>query len=211
MKVKSPYIIIDASSYINLSAFEYRFGTLLTVLAEAVTLRYSATVNQEVAHHWDNKLPDSLSRSSKIHYPKKYTLNDYEKWLFDQISQSSKDKGEKHNFAVALDLFLTQKRSNLVFLIDDDTALAGPLKQVKQAFPIIKIWNSFDVVLYLYLLKSQTKPFPYETAQAALQTLHGKTTSHNPQTNAKKTKARHKKLRNYQTYLDRIKMLDRRH
>jgi hypothetical protein len=43
-------------------------------------------------------------------YRLKYTQTEYEQRLFDKISESEENKGEKENFVVALDLF------NLVFL-----------------------------------------------------------------------------------------------
>ncbi len=206
------YVVIDTSSYINLSAYQYRDGTLLNVLDEAVTLRYSSTVNQEVARHWNNSLPDSLSRSAKIHYPEKYNQDDYEQRLFDSINPSSKDKGEKHNFIVALDLFLIQKQSNLIFLLDDDTALRGCLNEVKGTFPFVKIWNSFDAVLFLYFLQHKKQSlFTLEVAKDALRQLHRQTISSNPQTAQEKAKEWEKKLNSYKTYLDRIYKLNRRY
>ncbi len=205
--MKSIYVIIDASSYINLSAFEYRFGTLLTVFAKEVTLRYSSTVNQEVAHHWDNNIPDTLSRSAKIHYLQKYAQDEYERRLFDEIRDTSKDKGEKDNYAAALDLFFIKKKSDLVFLIDDEKALLeGCLGEVKLAFPIIRIWNSLDVVLFLYFLNR--KIFPLEVAESALQELHKRTIpKDDPNMDKEKMKERRKKHSKYLKYLQRIEKL----
>ena len=205
--MKSIYVIIDASSYINLSAFEYSLGTLLTVFANEVTLRYSSTVNQEVARHWNNSIPDDWARSAQIHYPNKYTPDEYERRLFDEIRETSKDKGEKDNFAIALDLFLMEKKSNLVFLIDDDKALLeGCLNEVKRAFPIIRIWNSFDVVLFLYFLKREV--FPLEVAETALQVLHKQTIpKDDPNMDKEKMKERLKKHSKYLKYLKRIEKL----
>ncbi len=205
--MKSIYVIIDASSYINLSAFEYSLGTLLTVFANEVTLRYSSTVNQEVARHWNNSIPDDLARSAQIHYPNKYTQDEYERRLFDEIRETSKDKGEKDNFAIALDLFLMEKKSNLVFLIDDDKALLeGCLGEVKLTFPIIRIWNSFDVVLFLYFLKR--KIFPFEVAERALEELHKQTIpKDDPNMDKEKMRERQKKHSKYLKYLKRIKKL----
>lgn len=202
--MKSLYVIIDASSYINLSAVEYRFGTLLNVLAKEVTLRYSLTVNHEIANHWADNLPDSLKRSAMIHQLKKHTRDEYEKGLFDDIGQTSRNKGEKDNFAVALDLFFTKKKRNLIFLTDDDNALEGCLKEVKNAFPLIKFWNSFDVVLFLY--SSEKKNFPLEMAEKAVRVLHRQTLPHNPsQTDKNKMRERSNRRSRYLKYLKRIR------
>ncbi|GEM_PF-1959682 len=209
--MKSIYVIIDASSYINLSTVEHRFlntDTLLDAFGEEVILRYSSTVNQEISSHWDNNMPDSLKRSAKIHQLEKYGQGEYEKRLFDDISQTSRDQGEKDNFAVALDLFFIQKKMNLVFLTDDDKAISGCLNEVKDAFPIIKIWNSFDAVLFLYSLKR--KDFFMEAAENALQDLHKLTTSDNEKTDPRKMSERLKKLARYKKYLERIEKLHKR-
>lgn len=203
--MKSIYVIIDASSYINLSAYQYGEVTLLNVLDKTVTLRYSSTVNQEVAHHWANTMPDSLTRSAKIHRPKKYTAHDYEQILFDNISQTDRDKGEKDNFAVAIDLFLTKKRTNLIFLTDDDKAieLNGCLYEVKSAFPIIKIWNSFDVVLFLYFVHK----LRLDIAEDALKDLNRQIIPNDPNVRPEKMVKRQKNLARYGINLYRIKKL----
>lgn len=211
--MKSVYIIIDASSYINLSSFEYRFGDLLSTLSKEVTLRYSSTVNQEVARHWKKKLPDNLERSAKIHYPKQYEIEEYEEILFDKVTLGTQNKGEKHNFSIALDLFLNQKKSNLVFLIDDEMALKGILQEARKTFPIIKIWNSFDVVLYLFLLKKNT--FPIEVAKRAIRQIYKQTLPTIPpegrlsETFKDKMRKKEKSLTNYLKYLNRIQKLHR--
>ncbi len=204
--MKSIYVIIDASSYINLSALEYRFGTLLTVFDKEVTLRYSSTVNQEIARHWNNKMPGDLKRSAQIYSLEKYTHEEYEQKLFDKILKTSKDKGEKDNFAVALDLFFMKKKSDLVFLYDDDKALEGFLNEVKYAFPIIRTWNSFDVVLFLYFLNK--KVFPLEVAERALHELHKQMIpKDDPNMDKEKMEAKLKKRSKYLKYLERIKKL----
>lgn len=205
--MKSIYVIVDASSYINLSAYEYRFGTLLSVLNRIVTLRYSSTVNQEISRHWNFDMPDPLERSNKIYYPRRFTEDGYEQRLFDQVSQTTRNKGEKDNFAVTIDIFLEERKRNLVFLTDDDNALAlnGILNEVKRAFPIVNIWNSFDVVLFLYFV--ERKKFPFEVAKEAIRTLNRQMLPNDPAMDPIKMKERQKNLEQYRVCLHRIRKL----
>lgn len=206
MKSKSIYVVIDASSYINLSAIEYAFGTLLNMLAKQVIIQVSSTVNQEIVRHSTSNIPDSLRRSSQIHYPEKYNRVQYEQRLFDQIGLTERNRGEKDNFAIALDLFIIKRKSILIFLTDDDIALDGILDEVKNAFPIVKIWNSFDVILFLYFLNK--KLFPLEMAQRALNDLHKQTIpASDPNMNREKMREKLKRQSRYFKYLDRVAKL----
>ena len=195
--------IIDTSSYVNLSKVELRFGTLLSILANEVTLRFSAEVNKEITRHWSKKMPTDIERSSRVHYPKNLSIEDYERKLFERITR--RNKGEKHNFSIAVELFLAKKR-NLIFLIDDENALRGSLNEVKDAFPIMRIWNSFDAVLFLFLLKGKTM-FPIDVATGALRDLHAKTATDDEKMDREKTQQRITKLRRYHKYLERIQKL----
>lgn len=209
MTMRSIYVIIDTSSYINMSAFEYRFGTLLSVLAKEVILRHSSSVNGEIANprHWHDNMPTNLERSAQVYYPQKYTYIEYERRLFDKISESKENKGEKENFAITLDLILKERRRNLIFLMDDDKALnpQGCLEEVVHAFPLIKIWNSFDAVLFLYFLKRAV--FPYEIADEALKVLHKQTLSDDPDMDPKKMQKKLRKLEKYRKSLERIRKI----
>jgi hypothetical protein len=190
------------STDINLNAVEYRFGTLLNMLEKEVVLRYSSTVNQEIAGD-SNPKPDSLKRSAKIHPLKKYSQSEYESRLFDEISQTSRNKGEKDNFAVAPDLFFTKKQNNLIFLTDDENAVEGALKEVKNAFPLITFWNSFDTVLFLYFLGK--KNFPFEMAEKAVADLHKQMLPHASQPDKNKMQEKIKQRSLYLQYLKRIR------
>ncbi len=202
------YTIIDASSFLNLLEFEYYRGTLLDVLATEVILRYSSTVAQEIQRHNPSSI---MAINNQIYHPQRYNIDEYESRLFDVVSQSDENKGEKHNFGIALDFFTAERKRNLIFLTDDDKAIEenGCLNEVMHAFPIIKIWNSFDVVLFLYFIKK--KEFPFDIANTALKELHKCTIPRDaPEMSRDKMQMRRKKLRNYQQSLDRIKTLHRR-
>ena len=192
-----------------MSAFEYRFGTLLSVLAKEVILRYSSTVNGEIANprHWHDNMPTDIERSAQVWYPNKYAIEEYEQRLFDKISEKTSDKGEKENFAVALDLIISERKRNIVFLMDDEKALnpQGCLEEPCHAFPLIKIWNSFDAVLFLYFLRKEI--LPYEAADEALKVLHKQTLRDDPDTDPKKMQKKLRKLAKYRKSLERIRKI----
>lgn len=210
--MRSIYVIIDTSSYINMSAVKYRFGTLLNVFAKEVTLRYSSTVNREISNprHWHDGMPTSFERSAQVYYPQKYDQVEYEQRLFDEISESEENKGEKENFAVAIDLITQERRRNIIFLMDDDKALnpQGCLEEISHAFPLIKIWNSFDAVLFLYFLKKEI--FPYEVAEGALRELHNQTLPDDSRIAEEKMQKKLQKLAKYRQGLIRIRKIHER-
>lgn len=196
--------VIDTSSYVNLSKIELGFGTLLSLFAKEVTLRFSSEVNQEIARHWNPNMHTSSQRSNKVHFPIGLGQKEYERRLFDETSR--RNRGERLNFAVAIDLFLAKNKRNLVFLIDDENALRGSLNEVKDAFPIMRIWNSLDVVLYLFLTKGKTI-LPIDIATDALRTLNAEMATDDEKMDPIKTQKRIEKFRRYYKYLGRIQKL----
>jgi len=54
------------------------------------------------------------------------------------------------NFIVSVDQLHHIKKNSVIFITDDKKALRGILSDWLTAFPGIKIWTSYEVVLYLY-------------------------------------------------------------
>jgi hypothetical protein len=126
--------------------------SLLNLLNEVVTIKYSPEVNREITRLLSSTSADEvLSRGNKIHSFRKLTEAEYEQRLVAKVlSYPLPNKGEIDNLAVAIDLFMMGK-TGLVFLTDDDNALRGCLSELMLAFPICQVWNSLDAVLFLYL------------------------------------------------------------
>jgi hypothetical protein len=82
------------------------------------------------------------------------------------------------------------------------------LEEVSHAFPLIKIWSSFDAVLFLYFLKREV--FPYETADEALKVLHRQNLPDDPDMDQKKMQKKLQKLAKYQKSLERIRKIHAR-
>lgn len=193
--------IIDTSSYVNLSKIEIRIGTLLDILSSEVTIRFSSEVNKEITRHWNNNMPSVEQRNRQVHYLRRTKPSVYETRLFDIINDNN--KGERNNFISALDLFLKNNNRNLVYLIDDENALRGCLKEVKGSFPIMIFWNSLDVVLYLYFVGNKRK-FPFDIAKDALRSLNAEMATDDDRMDPEKTQKRIQKFSLYNTLLERI-------
>jgi hypothetical protein len=142
---------IDTCSYINLTNFEFYKGTLLKLLYEKVNIRFCSEVNYEISRHYDPRMPDSLARSSGIYRPQKYTHPQYEKRIFDNnVKREDGNKGERDNFAAMLDFYLNHTNTNgIIFLSDDLKAIDVAFGEAITSFPICRIWNSFDSILFL--------------------------------------------------------------
>jgi len=171
--------IIDACSYIYLEESDFRATigdndySLLNLLDEVVTIKYSPEVNREITRHISSTSADVLSRGNKIHSFRKLTEAEYEQRLVAKVlSYPLPNKGEIDNLAVAIDLFMMGK-TGLVFITDDDNALRGCLSELMPAFPICQVWNSLDAVLFLYLnlYKRKKLKFTYNIAKNAIQYL----------------------------------------
>jgi hypothetical protein len=149
--------IIDTCSCIYLGQSAFRQRNLLLYLHERVNLYYSKEVSLEIEDHFDKGIPSFLLKKGKfIHLPKRYINDEYEKRVVGEVllsRVSGGNKGEIDNFIISVDLAHHIKKNGVVFITDDDNALNGNLKGWIEAFPSIKIWNSFDVILYLYAEK----------------------------------------------------------
>ncbi|MFQ3597354.1 MAG: hypothetical protein SNJ55_05000 [Chloroherpetonaceae bacterium] len=202
--------IIDASSCNYLSRCQINTGagkTLLELLSNQVVFRFSSKVHTEV--NAGRRQP--LVSNAQVYPINKSKMDEYEQSLFGNVAQISKDKGEKHNFAVMLDLFLEKKQRGLIFLIDDISAKRNIFSNLFPAFPIALIWSSLDVVLFLYLLNGRSnnaeKTFSYEVAQTALNDLNSALATDDPRMKEEKTRERQETIKRYREHLDRIKAI----
>ena len=200
--------IIDTSSYINLSHEDsYAVGkTLLSLLSEKINIKFSSEVNREISRHHTALMPSSTERSAKVYRlscKKIKTYKEYESRLFDQVSQrGDANIGEKHNLIVALDNYLNKRTKGLIFLTDDQKAMNGILNEAVHSFPLYQIWNSFDVILFLYI---EHKLFDRDFAMNAIRDINAEIAKANlPNTNHKKVEERLKVFKTYMSRLERI-------
>lgn len=201
---------IDACSYINLSQDDcYINGkTLLDLLSKEVNLRFSNEVNREISRHYNSLMPNSQKRASKVYKlsnKKIKTYKHYEQRLFGNVSKSSNsDRGEKYNLIACLDDYLCNKKVGLIYLTDDSKALNGILKDSIYSFPIIQVWSSFDVILFLLLRNNH---FGIEFAEAAIRDINAELgKSSTPNTSHVKTQRR---IAIFKDYINKAKMVNK--
>lgn len=194
---------IDTSSYINLNKCEYNTGTLLHLLYEEVTIRFSSEVNQEIANHYDIRMPDDLKRSAQIYRTRRNSIDKYRELL--ELNGSANDLGEKDNFVSIIDLFFDRKIIGLVFLTDDIKAIErGCLYPQIKAFPFYRVWNSLDVILFLFIIKrSISKDFALDF----LRDINRNMTTDDDRMDPRKTQERINKFRDYARYLELISLV----
>ena len=196
--------IVDTSSYINLTKYEFNQGTLLDRLIKNSAVKLSPYVNSaEIENHTNDNIPPIERRINHVYHPKKRSIAVYEQILFGEILKNgAPNKGEKDSIAILLDILLTSnQRTCLVFLTDDYQSLRGCLHSVNKSLPFYIIWNSYDVVLYLYMFD---KVFTESVAKEALKELHKITSTNDPNMDPKKNNKRIKMLRSYITSIECI-------
>lgn len=201
---------IDTCSYINLSQDDcYINGkTLLTLFSKEVNIKFSNEVNYEISRHYTDLMPASQERASNIYKlsnKRIKTYKDYEERIFGSVSEKGdKNRGEKYNFIASLDDYLVNKKVGLIYLTDDSKAINGILNNSIFCFPIIQIWNSFDVILFLLLRNNH---FGIEFAEAAIRDINAELAKANlPNTSQDKTQ---KRIAIFKEYINKAKFVSR--
>lgn len=148
--------IIDTCSCIYLSYAEFQQSTLLRHLHNVANLNYSKEVYLEIQDHKDKGLPAFIQNQRLILKTLKYSMDDYEMRMLARVLPSRKKKGSKgeiDNFLLTIDQLHHMKKGAVVFITDDETAINGILQAWLPSFPALKLWSSYEVVLYLYAEK----------------------------------------------------------
>lgn len=160
--------IIDTCSCLCLANAEFMQNSLLYYLNGKAHLNYSNEVHIELRDHNSKGLPlfihDKRNRISSI----KYSINEYERRMLGKTlaSRSKNDKGEIDNFIISVDQLHQINKNSIIFITDDKKAIRGILSDWIDAFPAIKFWTSYEVVLYLYAENSiPTKEIALEMIQ----------------------------------------------
>ncbi|NVM64487.1 hypothetical protein FHW88_002776 [Mucilaginibacter sp. SG538B] len=152
--------IIDTSSCIVLSNSEFQQTSLLSHLKERSNFQFSHEVEIELNDHRDKGLPSFLFRGKKTLSTRLHTIEEYEKRMVGKpltsrvqrklTGEPKNNKGEIDNYAVAIDQVHHIKRSGLIYITDDKKAINSFATEYSEAFPAIRLWTSFDVLLFLY-------------------------------------------------------------
>lgn len=196
--------VIDTCSCVYLSRVEFRQKTLLRHLFDSVTLCVSKEVSLEITDHKDKGLPKFIQNRALVTQPQKHTMNDYETRMMGKVLPSRKkkgDKGEIDNFIVAIDQIHHMKKGMMVYITDDQNAINGNLDRWIDAFPAIRYWTSYDVVLFLYAEKIiPSKDIALEMVKDIIATTAPELSERSEKTAAKITKT----LSDYNRKIDNI-------
>lgn len=145
--------IIDTNTCIHLSNTGFRQKTLLEYFNSKAFLCYSKEVHLELRDHKDKNLPAFIHNQKRKLPTGLYSISEYEKRLVGKqlLSRKKKgDKGEIDNFLVSVDQIHHFKKSNVIYITDDEKASNGFIKDWIGSFPTISFWTSYDVILFLY-------------------------------------------------------------
>lgn len=145
--------IIDTCSCLCLNQAEFRQNSLLYYLNGKAFLNYSNEVEIELRDHRQKGLPNFIYDAKRKVRPMKFSMNEYERRMLGKTLVSrvkNGNKGEADNYIVSVDQLHEIKKNSIIFITDDKKAIRGILAEWIPSFPGIKIWTSYEVVLYLY-------------------------------------------------------------
>jgi hypothetical protein len=138
---------------VYLANAEFMQKTLLKHLYDNVNVNFCREVHLEILEHKDKGLPKFIQKGHLKIRSHKFSIDNYETRMLGKILPSRKkggNKGEIDNFIVAVDQIHFLKKYPPVFITDDEKALNGSLLEWLNSFPAIRVWTSYEVVLYLY-------------------------------------------------------------
>lgn len=145
--------LIDTCSCIYLGQAEFQQKTLLKYLYDITKLIYSNEVSLEIRDHKKEGIPDFIDNTRLRLGPRKMSISMYEKKMLGKTLPSRKkggNKGELNNLIIALDQIHHLKLNTSIFITDDKNAINGLLSGWLAAYPSIRLWTSFEVLLFLY-------------------------------------------------------------
>lgn len=97
---------------------------------------------------WNLTYPAQLELALLSHFVDKTEIN------------IDKNAGERRNFCATVDLVRKDECRHVIFLIDDERAVEGFLRNAFNTFRVACIWNSLDFVLYLYIRHKRSMSLP---------------------------------------------------
>jgi hypothetical protein len=195
--------VIDTNSYIYLNKCSvFREKTALELLHNNVNIIFSPAVEDEIVDYFEPPMPTAQQRRAHIKRTSYLRLQDYELRLFgNNLAKRAKDKGERDNFSVLIDLYLGGKKTGTIFLSDDDEALKRVLVDKLGCFPIFHRWSSHDVIIFLYLVKAIPKK---EFAEDAIRDLDNIIVPNSTKNREVTTARKQERIAKYLGYINQI-------
>lgn len=169
--------IVDTCSLINWQEVELGKRTLYSWLRDEFEVQYSRAVWDEIRQHrhqiesrvirrrgedfvWEYSAISTceralftpfISRTVEAGICRQCGQTIWREQAFTPDLTDTRDRGERYNCCIALDIVRTGTYRQVVFLTDDRRAIQSYVTPVFETFPLGQIWTSLDFVLYLFM------------------------------------------------------------
>ena len=192
-----PICVVDTCSLVYLSDIELGTKTLPRWLFDEFNVIYSKIVHEEIGDNigkmgQDARRCSGRTKGEKNVWPlsqvktiervlfaspffRKFEVGRcprcrrprIENTQYEPDLESTEEQGERHNCCISLDVVMSTKHQQVIFLTDDHKAIRDYVKPVFDVFPLGTIWSSQDLILHIFL--RHRRQIVLESAQAAIQ------------------------------------------
>ncbi len=163
--------VLDTCSIINLDNVVLAQRDILYYVRCFFDVRVCQTIREELQRHMDRESNQEISYWNSFLSKQTYLptiLTDDRNIIGPFYSNppatfDDRNRGERGNARVALELLLTRTIGHAIFVTDDKNASNAFLESMRQSFPGIHLWTSVDVILYVgaVLLKERRAEFDH--------------------------------------------------
>jgi len=172
--------VVDTCSIINLDEIVLAKHDVLYYVRYFFDVRVCSAITEEFERHRD------LVRSREVSYWRSFlnsrryvpsVLTDDCTTLGPFYTSAPSFNGLRHagehgNARVALELLVTCKAGQTIFVSDDKEASNAFLESMRCSFPGVHLWTSIDVVLYLGAILLKQKKTSFESIREAIRAVY---------------------------------------
>jgi hypothetical protein len=169
--MSKPIIIIDTNSLSHLSEVEINREKSHRWLWKYFDIRTCRTIKNEFSKNINQATASSKvinKRLDKIIIADKYKEQIESRWLtkyYYKKSLSKEDEGQTHLATSIVELSYYKKFTQIILVTDDQKAINTFLNDVKEDILFGEIWNTLDLIIYLYFIK---RDFSKEAAKSLI-------------------------------------------
>lgn len=211
--MSKPKIIIDTNSLSHLSEIEINREKPNLWLWKYFDINTCRTVKNEFSKNINKASSGSRVINRKLD---KFILNDRHKskiekhWItkyYYKKSLSKEDEGERHLATSIVEYSFYKKFTQIILVTDDQKAIKTFLNDIKQDILFGEIWNTLDLIIYLYFIK---RDFSKDAAKSVIRDIGSQTSypyKKYCEGNESEADGRIKMLKDYTNRIDRIESL----
>jgi len=157
-------LLIDSNSLTNLSRIEIKRSSRATWLWKYFNIHTSESVKKEFLNGVKKRKSNAKAVGRKLESDKNLVLKTnyiqrIEKgWLKDRYYKKQllkDDEGERHLVCKAIELVKYRKFNQIILVTDDEKAMRSFLTDVSKDLYFGEIWNSMDLITYMYYAFSE--------------------------------------------------------